>query len=234
MRTVCFSFKLTSVLLFFVHSFTALKLTSFAPTWVELTMQQQGGRSRKFDGGVTMGDLGLIVVKVPAADNDLRRYDRWSLVGDCRRLMDTFASCEVHLGHEGEAARNEGSSGGSDPSYIVIPTFGFNRSVERETGSAGVSLPAEVSDAGAGAGPACCVFSAHPLTIEPVRLPLRALAAALLQRCKAHGSVTVVRGRSGLGGFFGQEEEVGRFWMLRSDAGCVVAAQNCHPVSHIT
>ena len=45
-------------------------------------MQQQGGRSRKFDGGVTMGDLGLIVVKVPAADNDLRRYDRWSLVGD--------------------------------------------------------------------------------------------------------------------------------------------------------
>ena len=32
-------------------------------------------------GGITMGDLGLMVVKVPAADHDLQRYDRWTLVG---------------------------------------------------------------------------------------------------------------------------------------------------------
>lgn len=133
----------------------------------------------------------------------------------------------LNFGLHGRGATHKGGSGGSDTthSYIAIPTFGFNRSVEGENGSAGAALPAWD-----GPGPACCVFSAHPLEIEPVRLPLRALAAALLQRCKAHGSVTVVYGRSGLGGLLGAEEEVGRFWMLRSDSGCVVAAENSHPV----
>jgi hypothetical protein len=201
------------------YTFTALKLKTFGPTWAELTIQQKSGRSRKYNGGVPMGDVGLMVVKIPATDQDLRRYDRWSLVGDSSRQMETFSSCEVHLEHAG---------GDSDTTYIVIPTFGFNRSVDGETATTGVPLP-RGSTAGEVAGPACCVFSALPLSIEPVQLPLRALAAGLLQRCKAHGSVTVVRGQSGLSGFFGAEEEVARFWMLRHDSGCVIAAQNSHP-----
>jgi hypothetical protein len=201
------------------YTFTALKLNTFAPTWAELTIQQKSGRSRKYDGGVTMGDVGLMVVKVPTTDRDLQRYDRWSLVGDSSRKIETFSACQVHLEHAG---------GDSDTTYIAIPTFGFNRSVDGETDSTGVTIP-RASDTREVAGPACCVFSAHPLTIEPVQLPLRALAAGLLQRCKAHGSVTVVRGQSGLGGFFGAEEEVGRFYLLRHDSGCVIAAENCHP-----
>merc|ERR1719498_2379002 len=159
-----------------------------------------------------MGDLGVMVVKVPAADHDLTRYDRWSLVGDSRRAMETFAACEVHLDHTGETVQKEGAEDSDDTTYIAIPMFGFNRSVEGEAASA------ELAPAGSGSSPACCVFSANPLTIEPIRLPLRALAAALLQRCKVHGSVTIVRGQSRLGGFFGAEEEAGRFWMLRSDS----------------
>lgn len=78
---------------------TALKLNTFAPTWAELTIQQKSGRSQNYDA-VTRGDLGLICLKVPAADFDLTRYDRWSLVGDSLRTTDeTFSSCEVHLEH---------------------------------------------------------------------------------------------------------------------------------------
>ena len=37
---------------------------------------------------------------------------------------------------------------------------------------------------------------------------MRALASALLLRCKEHGKCTVVRGRSGISGLLGGEEEV--------------------------
>ena len=108
------------------YTFTALKLNTFAPTWAELTIQQKSGRSRKYDGGVTMGDVGLLVVKVPSTDQDLQRYDRWSLVGDSSK-METFSSCEVHLGHIVVTAMRR----------VLRSLLWFRRSTDGETGTAG-------------------------------------------------------------------------------------------------
>eukprot|EP01046_Picozoa_sp_COSAG06_P057287 COSAG06_NODE_11118_length_1564_cov_4.544799_2_plen_216_part_00 len=36
-----------------------------------------------------------IVPQVPPSDSDLKRCDRWSLVGDCRRTVETSTSCGV-------------------------------------------------------------------------------------------------------------------------------------------
>ena len=197
---------------------TALRLETVAPTWAELTLQQQGSRAQRSaggGGGAMLGDLGLAVVWVPGAN--LERRDRWSLVGDSRRTVSTFTTCEVHLPHHGSPAQGGGGC------YLAFPTFGFNRAVEGEAqrrgggGGGGDGRP----------GPACCVFSAQPLIITPTQLPLVALATALHLRCKEHGKVTVVMGHAGFLG--GGEVEVGRFYMLRSDGGCIVSVENTSP-----
>ena len=105
---------------------TALRLETVAPTWAELTLQQQGSRAQRSagGGGAMLGDLGLAVVWVPGAN--LERRDRWSLVGDSRRTVSTFTTCEVHLPHHGSPAQGGGGC------YLAFPTFGFNRAVEGE------------------------------------------------------------------------------------------------------
>lgn len=117
---------------------TALKLITFAPTWAEITIQQPGARSRKKGGGgADIGDLGLVVVKVPGGDVD--RCDRWSLAGDCRRTLESFGSCEVHLTHDAGAE--------DESTYLAFPTFGFNRAVEGEAAqyAAGGGASTEIS-----------------------------------------------------------------------------------------
>ena len=57
--------------------------------------------------------------QVATGDSDLQRCDRWSLVGDCRRTVETFTSC-------GAQAHTHTHSNTSIYIYIHISRFTFH------------------------------------------------------------------------------------------------------------
>jgi hypothetical protein len=185
-------------------AFPALRIETFATSEAEITLQQRSFRSSSSSSSSSSSlscDLGLVLVRVPRGAES--RPERWKWAGDSMRAVRSYTSVEAMLDHE------EGSH------LLALPCVGFNRSVD--------------GDADHRPGPAnktcACVFSAKPLLVSEVNVPMAQMRWALLLRCREHGKRTDVTISSSWSG----TTVVGRCWSMTSDAGSVIAVESVSP-----